>query len=141
MQRLGESVSSRDAKAFVVSAVDHSPHLIERMTAEMINSQLRSNDPGERRAVVGDTVVASAPETQRIDGYHYFDPASVNWDLLEPSSRTSVCHWKGVATYYDVVVGEERYPAAAWTYADPSEAAASIKGHVAFWRGVTVVGD
>lgn len=83
-------------------------------------------------------MVASANETQRIDGREYFDPESVNWDLLEPSPQTSRCHWKGVATYYDVVVDGHRYPAAAWTYADPSEAATHIKGHVAFWNGIEV---
>jgi uncharacterized protein (DUF427 family) len=89
-------------------------------------------------AVAADTVVASATETQKVDGYDYFAPEDVNWDLLEPSSHTSVCPWKGVATYYDVVVDGTRFPAAAWTYRDPSDAAASIKGHVAFWRGVEI---
>ena len=100
-----------------------------------------SNDTGEKEAVVDDTVIASAAETQKVDGYHYFAPETVNWDLLEKSSRTSVCPWKGVATYYDVVVDGKRHPAAAWTYADASEAAASIRGHVAFWRGVRSVKD
>lgn len=105
---------------------------------DMFNRLFRSDDTGARRAVVGDTVVASADETQRVDGHDYFDPAAVNWDLLQPSSHTSICHWKGVATYYDVVVDGERHPAAAWTYADPSAAAAAIRGHVAFWKGVEV---
>lgn len=91
-----------------------------------------------RKAVVGDTVVASAEETQKVEGNDYFAPDTVNWDLLEPSPKTSVCPWKGVATYYDVVVDGDRLPAAAWTYADPSDAAAKIKGHVAFWGGVKV---
>ena len=98
----------------------------------------RSNSPDGRKAVVGDTVVASAPATRRIEGRDYFAPDTVNWDILEPSPETSVCPWKGVATYYDVVVDGSRYPAAAWTYADPSDAAAEIKGHVAFWRGVEI---
>lgn len=92
-----------------------------------------------RRAVAGDTVVAEADETQRVDGYEYFPPEAVNWDLLEDSERTSVCHWKGVASYYDVVADGERYPAAAWSYRNPSDAAGHIAGHVAFWRGVMVV--
>jgi len=58
--------------------------------------------------------------------------------MLEPSAETSVCPWKGVATYYDVVADGTRYAAAAWTYEDPSRAAAQIKDHVAFWRGVKV---
>lgn len=91
-----------------------------------------------RRAVAADTTVAEAQATQRVDGYEYFPPESINWDLLEETDRTSVCYWKGVATYYDVVVEGERFPAAAWTYKTPSEAAEPLKGHVAFWRGVKV---
>ncbi len=33
-------------------------------------------------------------------------------------------------------VDGERSPAAAWHYPDPSAAAAEIRGHIAFWRGV-----
>ena len=46
--------------------------------------------------------------------------------------------WKGVASYYDVVVNGETNRDAAWYYPDPKTAAANIKGHVAFWRGVQV---
>lgn len=91
-----------------------------------------------RRAVWDDVVVAEAPRTTTVDGHEYFPPDAVDWSHLEPTGRTSVCHWKGVATYYDVVDGDRRLPAAAWTYADPSPAARNIQGHVAFWRGVKV---
>jgi uncharacterized protein (DUF427 family) len=37
-----------------------------------------------------------------------------------------------------VVVGGEENADAAWYYAAPLAAAAQIKGHVAFWRGVSV---
>lgn len=106
--------------------------------ADILSRFKRSSASPERRAVVGETVVASTAATQKVDGRHYFAPEKVNWELLEPSPQTSVCPWKGVATYYDVVVDGTRYPAAAWTYEDPSDAAANIKGHVAFWRGVKV---
>ena len=95
--------------------------------------------PASRRAVVSGTVVAEAAETQRVDGYEYFPPHSVDWALLEPSDHTTVCPWKGVASYYDVVVDDQRLPFAAWSYEKPTRAAEHIKGHVAFWRGVTVV--
>ena len=106
--------------------------------AGIFNRLSRSNDSSVKTAVAGDTVVASAEQTVKVEGRTYFAPDTVHWDKLEPSSEISVCPWKGVATYYDVVTDERRYPAAAWTYADPSPAAAHIKGHVAFWRGVKV---
>lgn len=77
---------------------------------------------------------AEAPTTQRVDGREYFPLDTVNWDLLEKSDRTSVCSWKAVATYYDIVVGGSRLPAAAWTYETPQPAAEHITGHIGFWR-------
>ena len=90
------------------------------------------------RAVAEETVVAESTDTKRLEGNHYFPPESVDWSRLEKSEETSVCFWKGVATYYDVVTDGRRLPAAAWTYETPSPAAESIKDHVAFWRGVHV---
>lgn len=99
---------------------------------------LLSRNAGQRRATWGRAVVAQAAATTRVDGYEYFPPESVDWDRLVPSSKTSVCPWKGVATYYDVVDGDQRLQAAAWSYHDPKPAAAHITNHVAFWRGVEV---
>lgn len=91
-----------------------------------------------RRAVAGSTVVAESAETIPLEGNYYFPPETVDWSRLEPSPHTSVCAWKGTASYYDVLDGDRRLPNAAWVYDDPSPAAADIKGHIAFWRGVTV---
>lgn len=91
-----------------------------------------------RVAKVGDVVIAESETTQRVDGYEYFPPDTVRWEFLQPSAHTSVCPWKGVATYYDVVVDGRRLAAAAWTYETPKPAAESIRGHVGFWRGVSV---
>jgi uncharacterized protein (DUF427 family) len=49
-----------------------------------------------------------------------------------------VCGWKGVASYYTLVVKGARNVDAAWYYPEPKPAAANIKGMVAFWRGVTI---
>jgi len=106
--------------------------------ADLLSRFKKPNTSDVRVALAGDAVVASAEKTIKLEGNDYFDPDTVNWDMLEPSPRTSVCPWKGVATYYDVVADGTRYPAAAWTYEEPSPAAAHIKGRIAFWRGVRV---
>jgi len=49
-----------------------------------------------------------------------------------------VCSWKGEAHYYDVVVDGQVNANAAWFYPEPKDAAAQIKGRVAFWKGVQV---
>ena len=43
-----------------------------------------------------------------------------------------------MAHYYDVLVDGNVNANAAWFYPDPKEAAAEIKGRVAFWKGVEV---
>lgn len=83
-------------------------------------------------------VIARSDATVVVEGNHYFPPDAVAEEHLEPVDRTSVCPWKGTASYYDVVVDGERNPAAAWYYPAPKDAAAEIKDHVAFWNGVEV---
>ena len=46
--------------------------------------------------------------------------------------------WKGTASYQTVQVGGEENADAAWYYPDPKDAAAEIKDHIAFWRGVDI---
>lgn len=84
------------------------------------------------------TVIAQSEDTIVVEGNHYFPIESVDRTLLRSSDHTSVCPWKGTASYYDVVVDGTVLENAAWTYPEPSEAAAEIAGHVAFWRGVEV---
>ena len=91
------------------------------------------------RAFLDDTLIAESDRTIVVEGNHYFPPDSVRREHLQPSPRTSVCPWKGNARYYDVVAGGRRAEGAAWYYPQPKDAAAQIRDHVAFWRGVRVV--
>ncbi len=68
----------------------------------------------------------------------YFPPDSLKQEYFKASERTSLCPWKGTAEYHTVVVDGEETLDAAWFYAQPKAAAAQIRDHVAFWRGVTV---
>jgi len=91
------------------------------------------------KAVWKNAVIAESQDTVVVEGNHYFPLASVNATLLEPSSHTSVCPWKGTANYYSLKVNEDRNVNAVWYYAEPKDAARQIKGRVAFWKGVTVI--
>ncbi len=90
------------------------------------------------QAIWNGTIIADSETTSVVEGNHYFPADSIRWELLEENDRQTVCHWKGTASYYDIVVGDRANRAAAWQYRDPSAAAAEIAGHVAFGRGVTV---
>jgi uncharacterized protein (DUF427 family) len=84
------------------------------------------------------TKIAESTTLESVEGNVYFPPDTVNKDHLEPSDTRSVCPWKGTAHYYHVVAGGETNRDAAWYYPDPKPAAAQIKDHVAFWKGVRV---
>ncbi len=83
-------------------------------------------------------VIAESDHTEMVEGNHYFPADSVKKEFLQESSASSVCPWKGTASYYDVVVDGDVNPGAAWYYSSPKPAASNIKDHVAFWRGVKV---
>jgi uncharacterized protein (DUF427 family) len=84
------------------------------------------------------TILADSDRCELVEGNHYFPPAAVRHEHLRPSATHTTCSWKGVASYYDVVVDGEVNRDAAWYYPDPKPAAANVKDHVAFWRGVVV---
>ncbi len=91
---------------------------------------------GKATASVGGTVVASTDRWEVVEGNVYFPPESIDKKYFSPSSLTTVCPWKGTASYYDVVVDDggnrKELPAAAWYYPDVKDAAREIGGYVAF---------
>jgi uncharacterized protein (DUF427 family) len=90
------------------------------------------------KATWNGAVLAESDRTQVVEGNHYFPPDAVEASHLRKSDTHTVCSWKGTASYYDVVVGDDVNRDAAWYYPEPKSAASSIAGWVAFWRGVTV---
>lgn len=90
------------------------------------------------KAVWNEAVIAESDKTIEIERNQYFPPDSVKWEYLRPSLSTSVCPWKGLAHYYDVIFGDDISKDAAWTYPEPKEAAQEIKDYVAFWQDVKV---
>jgi uncharacterized protein (DUF427 family) len=83
-------------------------------------------------------VLAESPHTEQVEGNHYFPPSAVRREHLRESATHTHCPWKGEASYYDVVADGATNRDAAWYYPSPKAAAANIKDHVAFWKGVTV---
>lgn len=93
------------------------------------------------QAVFNGEVIADSDETVIVEGNHYFPPDSIKTEFFsERDGYTTTCAWKGIASYYDVEVDGERADAVAWTYKDPSEAAANIKDHIAFYPKVQIEG-
>jgi uncharacterized protein (DUF427 family) len=90
------------------------------------------------KATWKDRVIAETDKFETVEGNIYFPPSAIQRELFKPSDTHTTCPWKGVASYYDVVVDGEVNKDAAWFYPAPLPAAANIKDHVAFWHGVKV---
>jgi len=90
------------------------------------------------RAIWNGAILAESDKTIVVEGNHYFPFDSVNREYLQASSIQSTCPWKGQARYYSIQVNGQVNRDAAWYYPSPKPAAAQIKDHVAFWRGVKV---
>ena len=78
-----------------------------------------------------------------IEGNWYFPPESIKNEFFTDSSTHSTCPWKGLASYYNVVVDGNENKDAAWYYAIPKEGSVEKVGkdfanYVAFWNGVEV---
>jgi len=93
------------------------------------------------RIVLGGTTIADSAHALRVlETSHpptiYVPPADIAPGALRKAAGSSLCEWKGRASYYDVVGGDgtvaER---AAWTYHDPVPAYAALRDHVAFYPG------
>ena len=85
------------------------------------------------QAIWNGVVLAQSDHTEIVEGNHYFPPESISRDYFRDSDRHTTCPWKGVASYYDVVVDGQEVRNAAWNYPDPKPAAHNIRNHVAFY--------
>jgi len=83
-------------------------------------------------------VIADSNRCIVVEGNQYFPPNAVKKEFFKPSQHTSECPWKGTAHYYNLEVDGMENENAAWYYPHPKPAAAEIKDHVAFWKGVRV---
>jgi uncharacterized protein (DUF427 family) len=63
----------------------------------------------------------------------YIPLADVDRSLLTPSDLTTYCPYKGDASYYSIIAGQDRGTDAVWFYDQPYPAVAEIKDHVAFY--------
>jgi uncharacterized protein (DUF427 family) len=80
------------------------------------------------KAIWNGVLLAESDDTVVIEGNHYFPSASLRTEYLRQSETHTTCVWKGVASYYDIVVGDQVNKDAAGFYPNPSPAAARIAG-------------
>ncbi|TJY44112.1 DUF427 domain-containing protein [Cohnella pontilimi] len=64
---------------------------------------------------------------------YYLPIEDVRPGVLIPSEKTTRCPYKGIATYWDVKVGDKVYKDAVWSYQKPVGAVEEIAGLVCFY--------
>ena len=90
------------------------------------------------RALLKSTVLAESATPILVEGHPYFDASEVRLDLLVRSTETTVCPWRGVATYFDATIDGTTVPLVAWCYEDvKSEDWNHIRGRYAFEESVS----
>jgi uncharacterized protein (DUF427 family) len=94
-----------------------------------------------RRVVVeiaGTTVADSTRSTMLFETFlptrYYFPPEDVRMELLSPSATTSVCAYKGHATYWSATIDGVEVPDIAWSYPDPHNYAVAVGDQVTFFN-------
>jgi uncharacterized protein (DUF427 family) len=97
-------------------------------------------DPVQRHVIVeweGRVVADSLRPIRVLETSHppvyAIPPSDVDQRLLRETSNRSVCEWKGIARYWDLVLGDRVSPAAAWSYAAPVAGFAAITDHLCFY--------
>ena len=93
------------------------------------------------KAIWNNTVIAESNEIETVENNAYFPHDALKEEFFRPALIKTTCPWKGLASYYDVIVDGEVNQEAAWTYPDPKKSAENIRNYVSFWRGVEVVQD
>lgn len=65
---------------------------------------------------------------------YYIPVQDINSDYLRPVATHSVCPYKGLASYYDLVVDGRTVEDGAWYYPTPERGLESLMGKVAFYN-------
>jgi uncharacterized protein (DUF427 family) len=90
------------------------------------------------RAIWNKIVIAESDDIVTVEGNVYFPLAALKRAHVAESQTHTTCSWKGVASYFDLVVDGEINKDAAWFYPTPKAGAEKVAGRVAFWKGVQV---
>ena len=79
------------------------------------------------KAMWNGIVLAESDDTV-VEGNHYFPGERLNKKYFSDSSARSVCPWKGLANYFDVVVDGHTNSGAAWVLRQPEPGRGGYQG-------------
>ena len=90
--------------------------------------------------MLGRQVIAESARARRVletshPPVYYLPLEDVATGVLSPTSRTTICEFKGAARYYTVHGGGRVEENAAWSYPQPSPGFEGLADHIAFYPG------
>jgi len=83
--------------------------------------------------VIADTREALSLKEASYPAVVYVPRKDVDMSLLEKTSHTTYCPYKGECSYYSIPAGGERSVNAIWTYESPYPSVGRIKDYMAFY--------
>ncbi len=90
---------------------------------------------------VGDTVRALKLTEATYPGVNYLPRDDVDMSLLERSSHSTYCPYKGDAAYFTIGAGGRVAENSVWSYETPYAAVAAIAGYLAFYPDAVTVSE
>ncbi len=108
-----------------VSASAHSPPRIQP-----VNYLIEIHFAGELLAATTRALQVSHEDQAPV---FYLPPADIRDHFLELARDRSYCEFKGVARYFNLVVGHQSAACAAWSYPAPKIGYEALRNHVAFY--------
>jgi uncharacterized protein (DUF427 family) len=109
--------------------VHYPPNPYHRVDCRTSTRRLRVEVADSRLVDTDETVIVF--ETA-LDPRLYVHPAHVRRELLRQSDTSSYCNYKGYATYWSAVVGDDEIRDVAWCYLDPPPESRPITGFFSF---------
>ena len=96
------------------------------------------NDPRLVVVKFKDQIIAESSNTVRVletasPPVFYIPPTDVNFDYLQKQEMDSLCEWKGLATYFAVVLDDLIINNAGWGYLEPFSDFEQIKDYISFY--------
>jgi len=82
---------------------------------------------------IADTRAALALKEASYPPVYYIPRSDVDLSLLVRTDHETYCPYKGECSYYSIPLGADRSVNAVWSYEEPYDAVAAIKGYVAFY--------
>ena len=83
--------------------------------------------------VIADTKSALTLREASYAAVQYLPRQDVDMSKLERTTHATYCPYKGDCAYFSIPAAGEKGTHAVWTYEQPYEAVAQIRGHVAFY--------